>query len=189
MKNHLKHLQKTFFSPPRTKNDHVNDIKEQTLLQNQQKSNPKRRNLFTSRTEQWNDQKDFFFHQKSHKNQNFTCKSFNKQKKNILLHEQSLKRATFTRFSNENQIKNEHFTKKYVLQKATSAKARVNESDRHRARVQRRWKTLGLLRGGESLRGFWDSERRWKTKRAEDWEAFQILRLREQRFTERAGDW
>jgi len=41
MKNHLKHLRKTFFSPPRTKNDRVNDIKEQTLLQNQQKSNPK----------------------------------------------------------------------------------------------------------------------------------------------------
>jgi len=29
----LKHLQKTFFSPPRTKKDHVNDVKEQTLLQ------------------------------------------------------------------------------------------------------------------------------------------------------------
>jgi len=54
------------------------------------------------------------------------------------LHEQSLKRATFTRFSNENQIKNEHFAKKYVLQKAISVKARVNESDRHRARVERR---------------------------------------------------
>jgi len=52
MKNHLKHLQKTFFCPPRTKNDHVNDIKEQTLLQNQQKSNPKCKNLFRSRTEQ-----------------------------------------------------------------------------------------------------------------------------------------
>jgi len=48
----LKNLQKTFFSPPRTKNDHVNVIKEQTLLQNQQKSNPKRKNLFRSRTEQ-----------------------------------------------------------------------------------------------------------------------------------------
>jgi len=81
MKNHLKHLQKTFFSPPRTKNDHVNDIKEQTLLQNQQKSNPIRKNLFRSITEQWNDQKNFLFHQKSHKNQNFTRKSFNKQKK------------------------------------------------------------------------------------------------------------
>jgi len=29
----LKHLQETFFSTPRTKKDHVNDIKEQTLLQ------------------------------------------------------------------------------------------------------------------------------------------------------------
>jgi len=29
--------------------------------------------------------------------------------KKILLHEQSLKRATFTRFSNKNKIKNEHF--------------------------------------------------------------------------------
>jgi len=212
MKNHLKHLQKTFFSPPRTKNDNVNDIKEQTLLQNQQKSNPKRKNLFRSRTEQWNDQKDFLFHQKSHKNQNFARKSFNKQKKNILLNEQSLKRATFTHFSNENQIKNEPFAKKYVLQKATWAKARVNESDRHRARVERRlrvndtekvrdwneteiktrqttdrafeWeeaedfrayerrrKTLGLMRGGESLRGFWDYERRWKILRAGDWES------------------
>jgi len=47
-------------------------------------------------------------------------------------------------------------------------KARVNESDRHRARMQRRRKTLGLLRRGESLRGFWDSERRWKTERAGD---------------------
>jgi len=33
MKNHLKHLQKTFFFQPRTKNNNVNDIKEQTLLQ------------------------------------------------------------------------------------------------------------------------------------------------------------
>jgi len=30
----LKILQKTFFTPPRTKNEVVNDIKEQTLLPN-----------------------------------------------------------------------------------------------------------------------------------------------------------
>jgi len=33
MKKHLKHLQKTFFFQPITKNNKVNDIKEQTLLQ------------------------------------------------------------------------------------------------------------------------------------------------------------
>ena len=117
----LKNLQKTFFSPPRTKNDHVNDMKEQTLLQNQQKSNPR------SRTEQWNDQKDFIFHQKSHKNQNFTRKSFNKQKKNILLHEQSLNRATFTRFSNENEIKNEPFAQMKNAESDLSAESDLND--------------------------------------------------------------
>jgi len=41
----LQNLQKTYFTPPRTKNEVVNDIKEQTLLPNQHKSNPKGKNF------------------------------------------------------------------------------------------------------------------------------------------------
>jgi len=41
----LKHLQKTFFSPPRIKKEHVNDIKEQLYFNNQRKSNYKCINL------------------------------------------------------------------------------------------------------------------------------------------------
>jgi len=44
------------------------------------------------------------FHKKSHKNPNFTRKSNHKQKE-IVLHEKSLKRTTFTCFSIKNCIK------------------------------------------------------------------------------------
>ena len=103
-----KHLEKTIFSPPRTKKEHVNDIKDQTLLQQPMEIKLQTQKPFQiqhrPRTEQLNDQKDFLFHQKLHKNPNFTQKSNHKQKK-ILLHEKSLKRVTFTRFSIKNRIK------------------------------------------------------------------------------------
>jgi len=103
-----KHLEKTFFSPPRIKKEHVNDIKDQTLLQQPMEIKLQTQKPFQiqhrPRTEQLNDQKNFLFHQKSHKNPNFTPKSNHKQKK-ILLHEKSLKRVTFTRFFIKNCIK------------------------------------------------------------------------------------
>ena len=56
-------------------------------------------------------------------------------KKNILLHEQSLKRATFTRFSNENEIKNEPFAQ---------TKNADSESERERECREREWKIARL---------------------------------------------
>jgi len=113
MKNHLKHLQKTFFFQPRTKNDHVNDIKKQTLLQPPREIKRQTQKPFQiqhqPRTERLNHQKDFLFPKKPHENPNFTRKSFHKQKKNILLHEKLLKRTSFIHFSNINEIKNQPF--------------------------------------------------------------------------------
>jgi len=90
-------------------NDHVNDIKKQTLLQPPTEIKRQTQKPFQiqhqPRTKLLNHQKDFLFHQKPHENPNFTRKSFHKQKKNILLHKKSLKRTTFTRFSNINKIK------------------------------------------------------------------------------------
>jgi len=89
MKNHLKHLQKTFFFQPRTKNDHVNDIKKQTLLQPSREIKRQMQKPFQiqhqPRTERLNHQKDFLFPKKAHENPNFTRKSFHRKKKSFCM--------------------------------------------------------------------------------------------------------
>ena len=80
----LKHLEKTIFSPPRTKKEHVNVIKDQTLLQQPMEIKLQTQKPFQiqhrPRTKQFNDKKEFLFHQKLHKNPNFTRKSNHKKK-------------------------------------------------------------------------------------------------------------